>query len=420
MAAPVTLPSIYQSIAAPAGANPVDVQSTRDQMAMTYAPQESSITNTINQLNQVLGTDIQTQQQYGQVADQKISDIGNQVAQKLQSGVGAIGDIFSQGTQKIGSAYDEAANTVNQSSQSIMDRIKSSAGQLGQTQALKADAYGNDPISRLMANQATQQSRIATGKAGSLANIGGLGTALQGIAQKAVGDSVQNYAQKRADVATQVLKVIGQLQTTTNQSIATQLQKFSDLAQTEGPAFRTLLSQATTSRNAADRQAANDAFSHYIQAANLGIAQQNADAKNDPTSLDNIIKGQTIQKNQAGLDSTLTYKDDASGTQDLMDFVNDQRVNAKNINGTQYAGILNFINQGAPIAGSLNVSPYTYLVQQAQGLTKGNTVDLSGYKSSGSTYGDAGYQVPLNTLLEALKLRYQNVGTAKQIGAKVK
>lgn len=413
------LPSIYQSIQAPAGANPQDVQSTRDQMAMQFAPQENSITHTINTLNQYLQRDTATQQQYGQIADHKIADIGNEVASKLQGNVGAIGDIYKQGGQAVGSAYDEAANTVNQSSQSIMDRIRSSAAQLGQGQALKADAYGNDPISRLMANQATQESRIATGKAGSVSNLATLGTSLQGIAQKAVGDSVQNYAQKRADVATQVLKVIGQLQATTNTSIQDQLQKFSDLAQTEGPAFRTLLTQATQTRNATERQAALDSFSQMAKLTELNQGQQRLDQSNDPNSLDNIIKGQTIAKNQAGLDSQ-KYSDSGVGNQNMMDWLNDLRVNKKVLSGTQYAGIQNFINQNAATASALNQNPYDYLVGLAQSKAGvGGMVPTP--KSSGSKYSDANYNVPLQVLIDALSKRYTGVAsTSAKIGTKIK
>jgi hypothetical protein len=205
-----------------------------------------------------------------------------------------------------------------------------------------------------------------------------------------------------------------------------QLRKFSTLAETAGPAFRTMLKQATTARTSAERQAGLDAFDQALKLANLDVSRQNADTKlanagqsNDPNSLDNIIKGQTIQKNERDLGRG-TYKDEAQGNTDLMDFVNDLRVNKGALNGTQYAGILNFINSSAADAGALNQNPYTYLVQQAQALSKGGNVDLSKFKTSGSKHGDSGYQVPLSTLLEALKLRYGNVGTAKQVGALIK
>jgi hypothetical protein len=426
MTEPIALPSIYKSIAAPAGANPDDVQSTRDQMAMTYAPQESSITSTINTINQYLNRDVSAQQQFGQVADQKISEIGNQLAQKLQGNVGAIGGIFDQGVSKVGGAYDEAAQTLQGVGSSVQNRLAQGAAALGQTQALKVDPYGTDPLSRLQSSLATMQGRNATAKAGSVANLSTLGTTLKGIAQKVVGDSEQEYGQKRVNIQNQVLKTIGQLQTTANTGIMEQLRKFSTLAETAGPAFRTMLNQATTSRNAATRQAGLDAFDQAIKMANLGVSQQNASTRaataaqsNDPNSLDNIIKGQTIDKNTRDLGRG-TYKDDAQGNTDLMDFVNDLRVNKGALNGTQYAGILNFINSSAADAGALNQNPYTYLVQQAQALSKGGNVDLSKFKTSGSKHGDSGYQVPLNTLLEALKLRYGNVGTAKQIGALIK
>lgn len=414
------LPSIYKSIQAPAGANPQDLQSTQDQMAITYGPQENSINTAINQINQYLQQDIAAQQQYGQVADQKIAEVGSQLAGQLQGNVGAIGNIYQSGQSQVGSVYDQAIAATQGAGSSIRDRLSQSAAALGQTQALKADPYGADPISRLMAQQASTETSLNKSKANSQASLAQLGASLQGIAQKAVGDSERNYAQKRSDVATQVLQTIGKLQVGANQGIMEQLQKFSDLAETEGPAFRQLLNQTTSARTKTEQAAAQQALENFVKMSELDIKQQTAAEKNDPNSLDNLIKQTTLQKNLNSLDDSNTYTDAAAGNENLMEWLNDLRVNKGALTGRQYAGIQNFINQNAGSASALNQDPYSYLVNQAQSLAgQGGLVQTP--RGPGATGTEANYQVPLDVLLQALGKRYQGTAsTASKIGTKVK
>ncbi len=439
--APINLPSIYKNIQAPAGANPQDVQITKDQMAMQFAPQESSITNTLNTIQGYLDRDISAQQQYGQVADQKIAGIGNELAGKLQGNVGAIGDIFQKGGEQVAGAYDEAAQANQASTTSIMDRLKGSAGVLGQDQALKADPYGTDPISRLMASQATTGQRIASGKAGSVANLATLGTSLKGIAQKAVGDSEREYAQKRTDVATQVLKVIGQLQTTAQTGIMEQLQKFSTLAETAGPTFRTLLAQATQSRNKAEHDAAVEAFDQWAKIQTLNQGQQRIDTdravaaskinkEDDPNSLDNIYKRLQIEKLGGDIDerdARGTYLSDTEGNAKLQKYINDIRRpdrGSPGISGTAGAGIMNFINQNygqATMSGLYNTTdPIKILAGIAQQNIDPKTGKVNLPVTGGSKYKQSDYQIDFQTLLDALTQRFGNVGTSAKIGAPIK
>lgn len=415
----VSLPSIYKNISAPAGTNPADAQSAKDQLALEFAPKESSITNTINQLQGFLQSDTAAQQQFGQVADQKISDIGSTLAQQLQGNVGAIGDIYKQGQQQVGSAYDEAGATLGAVGSSVQKRLTDSATQLGQTQALQADRFGNDPLSRLQGNLAILQGRNATGKAGSVSNLTSLGTQLQGIAQKAVGDSERNYAQKRTDIATQVLKTVGQLQVQTNQKTGDLLQQFSDLAAQEGPAFRQILNQLTAARTAADRQSTLDSIDALLKQSQI---DKNT-AGSDPNSLDNIIKGQTIQKNEQALNPALTYKSDPQGNADMMDVLNQLRQSGT-ITGYQWAGVQRFIDQNLPntqLQGIYNTNDPAAILRS---IAQQNLDPKTGKVKLPSVKGTKGkpeeYEISMQDLLEILNTRFSNVGTSKQVGAKVK
>lgn len=412
----IDLPSIYKTIAAPAGTNPADAQSATDQLALQFAPKESSITNTINQLQQTLQSDVAGQQQFGQVADQKISNIGSSLAQQLQGNVGAIGDIYKQGVAGVGSSYDEAAQTLGQLGASVQAPIKAGMENLG----IKADQFGNDPLSRLQGNLAILQGRNATGKAGSVSNLTTLGTQLQGIAQKAVGDSQANYAQKRADIATQVLKTVGQLQVQTNQKTGDLLQQFSDLAAQEGPAFRQILNQVTSARTTAETKTALDYLNAQLK---LSQIDKNTTAA-DPNSLDNLLK----QAHLTGANYTNdmnaakpTSIGDSAGNENFINQLNAWRSDPGiKLPGTQAAGIANFINQNAATAKALNQTPYEYLVSLAQQNAAGNKGLVKLPKSAGSKYPDSDYQTPLEVLLAALEARYTNVGSALKIGTKVR
>lgn len=422
--ADVALPSIYKNIQAPAGTDPADAQQAKDQMAITYGPQESTITSTINQLNQVLGQDIQGQQQFGQVADQRISSIGNNLAQQLQGNVGAIGDIFQKGQGQVGAAYDEEAKTLGDAGASIQSGLTARAKALGQSQALAPDVYGTDPLARLSGSLALLQGRAAVDKASSVSNMAQLGSSLQSIAQKAVGDSQANYAQKRADIATDVLKTIGQLKVQTNQKTGDLLQKFSDLAAQEGPAFRQILNQVTSARTSAERQVALDNINTQLKMMDLSIKQQTASAANDPNSLSNQLKqAQLIGANYTNATNAAkpTSIGDAEGNTRLTTFLNALRNDPEvKLPGTQAAGIANFINQNASTAAAMKESPYQFLVGLAQQNAAGNKGLVKLPKSSGSKYPDSDYQVPLGVLLSALDARFTNVGSALKIGTKVR
>lgn len=422
---PIKLPSIHQNIAAPAGSNPQDVQLAKDQLAMTYAPQEMGINTAIDFINQNLSRDVSAQQNYGQIADQKIGQIGADLANTLQGNVGKVSDIYKQGTAEVGNAYDQAMNTLQGIGQSVQAPIKQGMANYG----IQQDQFGRDPLSRLQGDLAVYQSRTAAGKAAATSNLTTLGTQLTAIAQKAVGDSVKDYAQKRTDVATQVLKTIGQLQSTANLGVMEQLQKFSVLAETAGPMFRTLLSQATSARNEAERQNAKDQLDYMIKMSDMQDKALSRAEKNDPNSLDNISKRLGIEKSVLELEDLQTrpkYISDAEGQSNLMSWLNaNVRKDRKSpgLSGTEHAGIQNFIKQNIPqtvLSGIYNTEdPAAILRSLAYQNVDPKTGKVNLPVTSGSKYKQSDYQTDPETLLEALIARFQNVGSAAKIGTKI-
>jgi hypothetical protein len=425
MAERIKLPSILQSLAAP-GAHAGDVQTAKDQMAIQLAPQEMSIHSTINTIQDFLGRDIQAQQQYGQIADQKIAQVGEQLAGQLQNNVGAIGNIYQAGTQQVGNIYDQGIQATQAAGSTLRDRLSQGANALGQEHALKADPYGNDPISRLLAQQAGAETRLNTSKAGSQANLAQLGTTLQSIAQKAVGDSQREYAQKRTDVQTDVLKSISNLRINGQQAIMEQLDKYSVLAEVAGPTFRTLIGQAASARSNAERQAIKDQLDTMSTLASIEKMRR----EEDPNSVDNQIKQATLAEKLQGLeDQPLKYLSETEGNANLMSFLNGivranrQDTTSGKISGTQHAGIQNFINQNLPataLSGVNNTTdPATILANLARGSIDPKTGLVKLPVTPGSKYKQQDYMVDLPTLLAALTARFQNVGPASKIGTKI-
>ena len=414
-------------LAIPAGTNPQDAQQAQDAMAVEYTPQVNTINQTIQTIQSYLDRDVGAQQQYGQIADQKISQIGSELAQTLQGNVQKTGDIYSQGSQKVGAAYDEAGATLKGVNESLMSGLTKSAANLGQSSALAGSQFSMNPLERLSAESGILQQRNATGKAAATSNLETLGTQMKAIAQKAVGDSEQGYAQKRSNVVADVLRTIGNLQMTSNESTTKLLQQYANLAETAGPKFRLMLSEAASARTKAEIEVANRSFDNALKLANLEVAQGKANQQNDPNSLDNIIKGQTIAKNDQALQGGLMYKSPAEGNaamQSMLDQARRPDRGSDGLSGTQVAGIQNFINNNlgqASMSGIYNTTnPIDILASIAQQNIDPKTHLVNLPMTLGTKYKQEGYQVDMQTLLEMLTARFGNVGTAAKIGTKIK
>ena len=423
----IALPSIYQQVIDTAnktkGLNPQDLALATNQFQIEMVPQEQSLQNTLQQLQGTADRDMTAQSKYGDIADKRIGDIGTQLQSTLQGNVGKIQDIYNQGQQSVGSAYDQASQVLQGAGQSIQQNLQGTADRLGLQQGLQSRSqFDLNPQQRLQTNLDLMVGRNASAKAAGTANLATLGTQLSAIAQKAVGDSAQNTAQKRQDTAYSVLKTIGDIQTKTNESTQEILGKYQSLASVAGAKFNSLLSSATTARTAIERQNAMDALKVQMDLANLQIKQERnqiaaskAAKVDDPNSLANQKTQLEIDKLKRDADKG-SYISDAQGNSQLMDYLNQSRGGGA-LSGTQYAGIQNFINKNAGAASALNTDPYKYLTmlaQQQSASGKDGLINLP--VTSGSKYKQKDYTVPLQVLLDALTARYQNVGTAAKIG----
>lgn len=264
---------------APAGSNPQDAQSAISQINAQYAPQETTMQSVLDQISGALTRDSEAQQKYGEAADQKLLGIGQQLSQGLQVGADTTGKIYQQGAQQVGAGYDQGISQVQQAGGALSGFLQGNADKLGLGEALQSrNQFDINPLQRLMAENQGIQSRMQESKASTVGNLQALGTNLQGIAQQRVGDSEANFANKRADVQSQVVDNLTKIQQKSNLDMTGILQEYLQMGQQKGNDFAALLQQTAEARTAAERQAHLDAIDEFVKTAKVNTDQQRADA----------------------------------------------------------------------------------------------------------------------------------------------
>jgi len=254
-----TRPKLDVPLIAPQDSNPGDVQYATDAINAEYIPQENAIDRALEILTQTSERDISAQQKYGAVADEKMGQIGEQLAATLTGGVAATKDIFNQGIGNVGKYYDEASGVQAGSDRASISGIDAVAGGLGH------GAAGDSVLARLQQEGSNIQARAAGNKAASKSNLETLSAQLQAIGQAAVGDSQRNSAQKREDLATQVLDNITEIQKRTGEETGDLMAKFVSLAQTKSAKFRNLLADVAKARTQQEHDNAMDALTMQIK-----------------------------------------------------------------------------------------------------------------------------------------------------------
>lgn len=421
MADPIKLPGL-SNIPLPAapGANPQDVQYATNQINTEFQPQENSLQQALNVLTSNLQSDTQAQQRYGDLADQRLVSIGGQLKQSLQQGADTTGQIYQQGAQQVGAGYDQASQQIQQVGQGLQQSLVSGANKLGLGEALQShNQYDLNPLARLQAEFGNIQARNIAGKAGAVGNMQALGTAMQGIAQQAVGSSEQNFAQKRADLMTGIQKTIGDLQLQTGAKTQDILNQFMSLAATKGPKFQNILSDLATARSKAEYQHAQDALKNAIAAQKVQLSAASLQEKQrhntateaaanfkaglnpdgTPMSTNTFIGG----SGQHGLDQWMktqgSYFDDSPEGQStkasLMNFLNAVETRKPSKNET--------------LGLSKTPDKFTIAMTRLAKNKEGDSVNFelpSGQQIS----------VPYEKMEEAIRIYFGKYGTAKTVG----
>lgn len=415
---------------APAGSNSGDVSQALDLLNMQFQPQVTTVGSSIQQLQKLLEQDTAASQKYGQIADAKVSEIGDKLSQNLGLGVKATQDIFGNAASQVGQTYQNADKSMGDLTQGITSNLSNVAQGLGQSQSLSG--YGN-PVDRLNAQSIANRTQAQASGAAAQSNLQGLGGSLAGIAQQRVGSSQQEYAGLRAQIAKDVQGNIAELQVKTNQGIQELLDNLTDIASTYGANFRTTLQQISQTRNAAERDAANDEIANMLKMMQLQKGQQDMqmDAQRyqqnaEMHPLDMLSKSLGIDRanlgmQEAGLD-ILKKQGDLSGAATKGEYSGrkglDQWLQDTGQRGYFGGSVRRLIGQGPDLASQAgaenltNVDPYDAVRQYVEQNRQGNTIQFPTPAGSPSkTKRD--YQFDVNDVLTALDIYFNKYGSVK-------
>lgn len=413
----------------PAGANKEDWQRANNQMDLKYGTAEKGLYDQFGAIQGLLNRDVQTQQQFGTLADEKMAQIGATLHGQLQEGADRTGAIYKGGEQKVGGIYDELLGNIDKTGAEGTALLQSQAQKLGQQESLTS--FGN-PLGRIQGSIAEMKTRALADKGNSVSNLVNLGAMMSGIAQGKVGDQDALQAQSRGDLQKQVQASISKLQLEYMTDSRKVLQDFSNLAKQKGADLSESLYALTDARNAREAKAAQDALEAQIKMADLQLKMQKAVQESDPNSLDNQLKKLKIGKLSTEIEDKLnnpdlTYISDAQGQNNFNDFLG--KITKKNgqgdgITGYQRAGIENFINKNmnsTKVSGVWNSASAGDILSAiaTQNMVKGSSNLVKLPKTDGTKGKDSDYVVPIEILQAALQARFQNVGPYGKVGAKI-
>lgn len=384
------------------GYHPEDVQSARDQLTMQTAPQINSINGIIQQIQGYLDRDIAAQQQFGTAADQKIAAVGEQLGQFLQGNVGKIGDIYNQGQQQVGAAYQGAENTMGNVGKQLAGYVQNKADLYGQQTTTPGDQFNLDPLQRMAAEGDILKGQFAAGGAAAKSNLATLGTQMQGIAQKTVGDEARNYAQKRGDLASQVLGNIGKLQLGAQSGTMEQLREYASLAQTAPAKFRQMLTELSGGRAKATAEAQQQAFENQLALAKLMPEPKAADPLGDYSKQLDILQKEKdlgLAPGEKGY-APLTEAKGIHGVREWM--------KRNNKDGHFRSSTYGLINEAAA-----DYMPGFDPLAEALTLLNTKPRDKKGNVLLMNEHGTKQYAVPMAEVAKALQIYFGKMGTAK-------
>jgi hypothetical protein len=207
------------------------------------------------------------QENFGQVHDQTLA----RIAQELQQQLGAVTDrtqqLYSGASSVIGDAYGRA----QQATQGASDDVLSALAE--QMQRLGLEEAGRDP-NRDVSQLATDMSgRHAISGAGAVGNAEALGADMTSIAALRQGDAAQDWAQKRNDLAQQVMAEINQINHNYNQERDEVFGQIQAMERARGQALSATHRQVIEDRLERERQDRLDALAAEMSRRGMGVQE---------------------------------------------------------------------------------------------------------------------------------------------------
>lgn len=243
------------------------LQQAADLVQLEYGPQQSAIERAIAEIQRQLGIDVNTQQNYGQIYDESINRIYQDLQRQLTGLNAQIPGIWNQASQQGQDAYANALSGVQSGFDQSVQDMQSNAAKLGIGAGL------DETIASLAQSIAPNQQALASeqGAVGSMfSGLGGLYSASGNRLQQI---RASEGAQQRANLANQVLATIGQLQSQAQGATLEQQGLLSDLAANRGAATRSAYSELETQGYDRARQEAIDRLNEEIARGTLGVQQ---------------------------------------------------------------------------------------------------------------------------------------------------
>lgn len=245
----------------------VDRQRARDLVELQFGPQRNSIKNALDYLQMMLTRDVDTQERFAGIADERLGNIYSELNQLLEGNAGRIQDLYSNAQSNIGGFYDQAAQTMSQTGQGIQDAIAQSAETLG----LSNSGADEAALQRLQGQLGNIQSMHAGSKAGALGDLESLGANYGSSAIQAISDAARQGAFERSGLQRDVQSTIAELQGTAAGDRYGLLNELTNLAQQYGAAHRTTLQDLLENRLDRERQGRLDTLAEEIQRGTLDI-----------------------------------------------------------------------------------------------------------------------------------------------------
>ena len=259
---------------------------------LKYGAQEDQLNWNMDELLRDLNMNVDAQTGYGQLGDQKLAEI----FQNLQGSLGQmgtrIGNLYDQGQQKVAGYYDQAQQAFGEQSGNVQDTLAGLASQFNLGDGL------TDASKWLSGTIADTGAGIASDRANSLGNLATLGTNMQVGNVQDQANAMVLGANKRADLQNLVQGNIGALRLQYGKDKADQMQQLLSLTKEKGAFAKDYFSQLEDQDYERNYRAAVDAANIGMKGAEIGaqVAGINANLQVDAAKL-------TFQKQQALVDS---------------------------------------------------------------------------------------------------------------------
>lgn len=283
-------------------------QEVQDEVNLEYQTRQDELNRALATLKQSSQTQQDTQNAYGQIGDQNLKSIYDELAKNMQGIQGQTHDLYSGSKDYLTKLFGDAQGGEQNQLASVLTSLSGSANKLG------LQGGGLQEVLGKLQNTGLQgQQGLDSAKTSSLANLNQLGTGQEGVALQGVGDAYKSGANNRTELVKQVLANIAGIQGNERTGTSDLLSQLTDLSNSKATATRV-------------------AMNNYLQ-AQAATASGGSAGKGVNYDLDTVLKELAIQsktdalkafgKGSAGLSKYLAQANNGKGASNMLkDLIN--------------------------------------------------------------------------------------------------